>query len=78
MIAFSVIFKYLSLIGAFTTIGALLAMAFLLLDNEGKLSTQAEKLRRLLWVGALLWSLGSFGTILFTLASILDQRSHNP
>ena len=73
MIAFSVIVKYLSLIGAFATIGTLLAMAFLLLDNEGRLSTQAEKLRRMLWVCALAWSFGSFGTILFTLASILDQ-----
>ena len=73
MIAFGVIVKYLSLIGAFATIGTLLAMAFLLLDNEGRLSTQAEKLRRMLWVCALAWSFGSFGTILFTLASILDQ-----
>ena len=73
MIAFSVIFKYLSLIGAFTTIGTLLAMSFLLLDSEGKLSTQSEKLRRLLWACALIWSFGSFGTILFTLATILDQ-----
>ena len=73
MIAFSVIVKYLSLIGAFATIGTLLAMAFLLLDSEGRLSTQAEKLRRLLWACALAWSLGSFGTIIFTLASILDQ-----
>ncbi|MSO43093.1 MAG: hypothetical protein EXQ76_02515 [Candidatus Planktophila sp.] len=73
MIAFSVIFKYLSLIGSFATIGTLLAMAFLLLDTEGRLSTQAEKLRRLLWGCALMWAVGSFGTIIFTLASILDQ-----
>ena len=73
MIAFSVIFKYLSLIGGFATIGTLLAISFLLLDIDGRLSTQAEKLRRLLWGCALLWSIGSFGTILFTLASILDQ-----
>ena len=73
MIALNVIFKYLSLVGSFTTIGSLLAMSFLLLDTQGRLSTQGEKLRRLLWGSAILWSVGSFGTIVFTLATILDQ-----
>jgi len=73
MIAFGVFFKYLSLLGSFTTIGTLLAMAFLLLDTEGRLSTQAEKLRRLLWGCALTWAVGAFATIVFTLATILDQ-----
>lgn len=73
MIVLGTFFKYISLIGSFATIGVLLSMAFLLLDSDGKLSTQAQKLRRLLWGSALLWSLGSFGTILFTLASILNQ-----
>ncbi|MEY4282598.1 MAG: hypothetical protein RL467_154 [Actinomycetota bacterium] len=73
MIAFSVIFKYLSLVGSFATIGTLLAMAFLLLDTDGRLSTQAEKLRRLLWGCALTWAVGAFATIVFTLATILDQ-----
>lgn len=73
MIAFSVIFKYLSLVGSFATIGTLLAMAFLLLDTEGRLSTQAEKLRRLLWGCALAWAVGAFATIVVTLATILDQ-----
>jgi len=73
MIAFSVIFKYLSLVGSFATIGTLLAMAFLLLDTDGRLSTQAEKLRRLLWGCALTWAVGAFATIAFTLATILDQ-----
>jgi len=73
MIAFSVIFKYLSLVGSFATIGTLLAMAFLLLDTDGRLSTQAEKLQRLLWGCALTWAVGAFATIVFTLATILDQ-----
>ncbi len=73
MIAFGVIVKYLSLVGSFATIGTLLAMAFLLLDTEGRLSTQAEKLRRLLWGSALTWAVGAFATIVFTLATILDQ-----
>ena len=73
MIAFGVIFKYLALVGSFATIGTLLAMAFLLLDTEGRLSTQAQKLRRLLWGSALTWAVGAFATIVFTLATILDQ-----
>ena len=71
MIALTTLFKYVSLIGSFTAIGTLLAISFLLLDVEGKLSTSSEKLRRLLWGSALLWFLGSLGTIVFTLASIL-------
>ena len=73
MIAFSTIFKYISLIGGFATIGTLLSMGFLLLDHEGRLSTSAEKLKRMLWGSGLLWALGSSGVIIFTLANILGQ-----
>ena len=73
MIALGTLVKYLSLIGSFTTIGTLLAMSFLLLDVEGKFSTQGLKLKRLLWGSAILWSLASAGTIIVTLATILDQ-----
>lgn len=73
MIALGTLVKYLSLIGSFATIGTLLAMSFLLLDNEGKFSAQGFKLKRLLWGSAILWSLGSAGTIIVTLATILDQ-----
>ena len=73
MIALGTFFKYLSLIGSFTAIGTLLAMAFLILDVEGKFSTQGNKLRRLLWGSAIVWSFGSAGTIIVTLANALDQ-----
>ena len=73
MIAIGTFFKFLSLIGGFATVGVLLTMAFLLLDIEGKLSTQAQRLRLLLWSSALLWSFGSIGTISFSLASFLEQ-----
>lgn len=73
MIALSTIFKYLSLIGSFAVVGSLLAMGFLLLDSHGKLSTSAKKLRTMLWISGLTWSIGSTGVILFTLATILDQ-----
>ena len=65
-------FKYLNLIGGFATIGALLAMAFLLLDVEGKVSTSAEKLRNFLKVSAAAWFIGIAGSIISTLAQILD------
>ena len=73
MIALCTIFKYLSLIGSFAVVGALLAMGFLLLDSHGKLSTSAKKLRTVLWISGITWSIGSIGVILFTLATILDQ-----
>lgn len=73
MTALGTFFKYLSLIGSFATIGTLLAMAFLLLDVEGKFSTQGNKLKRLLCGSALMWVLGSAGTIIVTLTTILDQ-----
>ncbi|CAB4713405.1 unannotated protein [freshwater metagenome] len=73
MIALGTLFKYLSLIGSFATIGLLLAIGFLLLDVDGKLSTSSQRLKRLLWSSALLWVVGSVGTIIFTLSSILGQ-----
>jgi len=68
----STTFKYFNLLGGFATIGALLAMAFLLLDIEGKVSTSAEKLRNFLKASAAIWFMGVVGSILFTLAQILD------
>jgi putative copper resistance protein D len=68
----STTFKYFNLLGGFATIGALLAMAFLLLDIEGKVSTSAEKLRTFLKASVAIWFIGVVGSILFTLAQILD------
>ena len=65
--------KFLNISASFALVGTLLAMAFLLLDTEGKLSTSAQKLRSLLELSALLWFFGSVGTIFFTLANILGQ-----
>ena len=64
-------FKYLQLAGSFAAVGSLLAMAFLLLDVEGRFSTSNEKLRSLLKISALVWFIGSIGTIVLTLATIL-------
>jgi len=66
-------FKYLNLLGGFATIGSLLAMAFLLLDVEGKVSTSGEKLRSFLKTSSAIWFVGVVGSIIFTLAQILNS-----
>ena len=71
MSLFSVSFTFISAIGSFATIGALVAMTFLLLDNDGKLSESGEKLRRYLKLSSAIWVVGAFGHIIFTLAQIL-------
>jgi len=63
--------KFLALLSSFATIGALLALAFLVLDKDGKLSTSGKKIRSIVSVSASLWFLSSFLNILFTLANIL-------
>ena len=73
MSLFAVGFKFLSLLGAFATVGSLLAMAFLLLDEEGKLSTSGEKLRTFLKCASATWFIGSIASIIFTLAEILNS-----
>jgi putative copper resistance protein D len=64
-------FKFLNLIGGFSVVGALLAMAFLVINKDGFLSTSGEKLRRFLTISSVVWLLGAAGTIIFTLAQIL-------
>jgi putative copper resistance protein D len=64
-------FKFLNLIGGFSAVGALLAMAFLVINKDGFLSTSGEKLRRFLTISSAVWLLGAVGTIIFTLAQIL-------
>ena len=64
-------FKFLQLAGSFAAVGSLLAMAFLLLDVVGRFSTSSEKLRSILKISALVWFIGSIGTIVLTLSTIL-------
>ena len=63
--------KFISLVASFATIGFLLAMAFFLLDDAGKLSKSAHSLRKAAGAAALLWVLGQGLNILATLANIL-------
>jgi putative copper resistance protein D len=64
-------FKFLNLIGGFSAVGALLAMAFLVINKDGYLTTSGEKLRGFLRISSAIWLLGAVGTIVFTLAQIL-------
>ena len=63
--------KFISLTAGFTTIGLLLAMGFLLLDNAGKLSGAALVLRNYAAITSTLWAIGQGLNILTTLANIL-------
>jgi putative copper resistance protein D len=63
--------KFISIVASFSTIGFLLTMGFLLLDDAGKLSTSAKALRNSAAITALVWVLGQGLNILTTLANIL-------
>ena len=64
-------FKFLNLIGGFAVVGALLSMAFLVVNKDGFLTTSGEQVRGLLKISSIIWVVGAFGTIIFTLAQIL-------
>jgi putative copper resistance protein D len=64
-------FKFLNLIGGFAVVGALLSMAFLVVNKDGFLTTSGEKVRSFLKVSSTIWVVGAFGTVIFTLAQIL-------
>ena len=63
--------KFISLTASFATVGFLLAIAFFLLDDAGKLSKSAKGLRNAAVISALLWVLGQSLNILTTLSNIL-------
>ena len=65
------VFKFLNLIGGFAVVGALLSMAFLVINKDGFLTTSGEMVRKLLKIAATIWVIGAFGTIIVTLAQIL-------
>jgi putative copper resistance protein D len=65
--------KFFAVLSSFITIGALLALAFLVLDKDGKLSTSGEKIRSIISISAFAWFFSSILNILFTLANILGE-----
>jgi putative copper resistance protein D len=64
--------KFFAVLSSFVTVGALLALAFLVLDKSGKLSTNGLKIRSIVSIAATAWFVSSVLNILFTLANILD------
>jgi putative copper resistance protein D len=67
-------FKFLNFIGGFAVVGSLLSMAFLVINKDGFLTTSGEKVRKLLKISSIIWVIGAFGTIIFTLAQILGTN----
>jgi putative copper resistance protein D len=67
-------FKFLNFIGGFAVVGSLLSMAFLVINKDGFLTTSGEKVRKLLKISSIIWVIGAFGTIFFTLAQILGTN----
>ena len=65
--------KFFAVLSSFITIGALLALAFLVLDKDGKLSTSGSKIKSIISISAFAWFLSSVLNILFTLANILGE-----
>ncbi len=65
--------KFFAVLSSFITIGALLALAFLVLDKDGKLSTSGAKIRSIISISAFAWFFSSVLNILFTLANILGE-----
>jgi putative copper resistance protein D len=65
--------KYLTYISSFLVIGFLLAISFLLINNEGSLKEVSLKLRRRASLFALLWFGSSSVYLIATFANILDS-----
>ncbi len=63
--------KSLTLLSALVVIGALLAMAFLLVENNGKLQSSALKIRKRASLFAVIWLATNSAHIISTLANIL-------
>jgi putative copper resistance protein D len=67
------IFKFISLASAFSIVGTLTAIAFLLPEVEGFFQDSGLKLKRLLTPMAAIWALAVIGVFLFELAVIVDK-----
>lgn len=67
------LFKYLALASAFSLIGILSAIAFLLPEVEGYFQESGVKLKKILSPIAAIWALSSMGVFLTELASIADK-----
>ena len=69
------LFKFLALASAFSLVGILTAIAFMLPEVEGYLQDSALKLKKLLSPVAAIWALSSIGVFLSELAVIVDHTN---
>lgn len=69
----SALFKYLALASAFSLVGILSAIAFLLPEVEGYFQESGRKLKKLLSPIAAIWALSAIGVFLTELAVIVDK-----
>jgi len=67
------LFKYLALASAFSLVGILTAISFLLPEIEGYFQESAIKLKKILTPIAAIWALSSIGVFLTELAVIVDK-----
>lgn len=67
------LFKYLSIASAFSLVGILTALAFLVSEIKGYFQEPGRKLKRILSPLAAIWSLSSIGYFLSELAVIVNQ-----
>jgi putative copper resistance protein D len=66
------VFKFTSITSSFFLVGALLAITFLTLDINGKITETNLELRKLAAISSLIWMVSSAFFIVFTLANILN------
>jgi len=67
------VFKFSSITSSFFLVGALLAIAFLTLDINGKVAQTNFELRKLAAITSLIWMFSNFFFIVLTLANILNS-----
>ena len=71
--ALTTISKFVTITSSIAVVGVLLAMGFLLEENEGKLSAESLKLRSAAFWAAIVWIISGVANLVFTLANILGE-----
>lgn len=66
--------KFVTITASVAVVGVLLAMTFLVEDDQGKLSARSLRLRSAVFWAAMLWVIFGAANIVFTLANILGSQ----
>src|SRR5487761_2142683 len=66
--------KFVTITASIAVVGVLLAISFLLEDENGKLSAQSLRLRSAAFWSAILWVVAGAANIVLTLANILGSQ----